>query len=54
MSVIEGSAEYADEDNFKSMDTKNKQKAADFTSDATYYLIDGKPTISHDEAGLPR
>ena len=44
MSVIEGSAIYADEDNFKSMDTKNKQKAADFTSDATYYLIDGKPT----------
>ncbi|MFR4977403.1 MAG: S-layer homology domain-containing protein, partial [Butyricicoccus sp.] len=44
MSVMEGSAEYADEDNFKSMDTKNEQKAADFTSDATYYLIDGKPT----------
>ena len=44
MSVMEGSAEYADEDNFKSMDTKNEQKAADFTSDAAYYLIDGKPT----------
>lgn len=44
MSVIKGSAEYADADNFKTMDTKNEQKAADFTSDATYYLIDGKPT----------
>ena len=44
MSVFEGSAIYANEDNFISMDTKNKQKAADFASDATYYLIDGKPT----------
>ena len=44
MSVIKGSAEYADADNFKTLDTKDEQKAADFTSDATYYLIDGKPT----------
>ena len=44
MSVIQGSAIYADEDNFKTMGTKNEQKAADFTSDAAYYLIDGKPT----------
>ena len=44
MSVIQGSAIYADEDNFKTMDTKDEQKAADFTSDAAYYLIDGKPT----------
>ena len=44
MSVIKGSAIYADEDNFKTMDTKDEQKAADFTSDAAYYLIDGKPT----------
>ena len=31
-------------DDFKTMDTKDEQKAADFTSDAAYYLIDGKPT----------
>ena len=31
-------------DDFKTLDTKDEQKAADFTSDATYYLIDGKPT----------
>ena len=46
MSVIKGSAIYADADNFDTLDTKNEQKAADFASDATYYLIDGKPTIS--------
>ena len=50
MSVIEGSAEYADEDNFKTLPAKNKQKAADFASDATYYLIDGKPTKHGDVA----
>ena len=44
MSVQKYSATYRDSGKFQSIDTKNDQGAVDFTGDANYYVIDGKPT----------